>query len=85
MGGAGRWSYTGAKAPAQRGAAHVSLGVSNETVVTTRYWHVLDDGQIQCDVCPRHCRLREGQRGLCFVRARQDDQIVLTTSAAISF
>ena len=45
----------------------------------TRYWHRLDDGRIQCDVCPRECRLHEGQRGLCFVRARQDDQIVLTT------
>lgn len=45
----------------------------------TRYWHVLDDQRIQCDLCPRFCRLREGQRGLCFVRKRQDDQIVLTT------
>ncbi len=44
-----------------------------------RYWHGLDDGRIQCDVCPRECKLQEGQRGLCFVRARQDDQIVLTT------
>jgi pyruvate formate lyase activating enzyme len=45
----------------------------------TKYWHVLDDGRVQCDVCPRECRLHEGQRGLCFVRARQDNQIVLTT------
>ena len=45
----------------------------------TRYWQLLDDGRLQCDVCPRHCRLHEGQRGLCFVRARQDDAIVLTT------
>jgi len=44
-----------------------------------RYWHVLEDGRIQCDVCPRLCRLHDGQRGLCFVRARQGDQIVLTT------
>jgi pyruvate formate lyase activating enzyme len=44
-----------------------------------RYWHVLEDGRIQCDVCPRYCRLHEGQRGLCFVRARQGDQMVLTT------
>ena len=44
-----------------------------------RYWHALDDGRIQCDVCPRYCRLHDGQRGLCFVRARQDGQIVLTT------
>ncbi len=48
-------------------------------VVPTRYWHLLDDGRVQCDVCPRGCKLREGQQGLCFVRARQDDGIVLTT------
>jgi pyruvate formate lyase activating enzyme len=44
-----------------------------------RYWHALDDGRIQCDVCPRYCRLHEGQRGVCFVRGRAQDQIVLTT------
>lgn len=44
-----------------------------------RYWHALEDGRIQCDLCPRYCRLHEGQRGLCFVRARQDDRMVLTT------
>ena len=47
--------------------------------VSACYWHALDDGRLQCDVCPRYCKLREGQRGLCFVRARQDDKIVLTT------
>ncbi|HRQ39837.1 MAG TPA: AmmeMemoRadiSam system radical SAM enzyme [Chloroflexota bacterium] len=45
----------------------------------TKYWHVLDNGRIQCDVCPRACKLEEGQRGLCFVRMRHNDQIVLTT------
>ncbi len=50
-----------------------------ETVVPTKYWHRLDDGRIQCDVCPRFCKLREGQRGLCFVRMREHDGIVLTT------
>ena len=34
---------------------------------------------MQCDVCPRLCKLREGQRGLCFVRARHGDGMVLTT------
>jgi len=47
--------------------------------VPARYWHARADGQIQCDVCPRRCRLKEGQRGLCFVRARQGDELVLTT------
>ena len=48
-------------------------------IVPTRYWHRLNDGRVQCDLCPRYCRLEEGQEGLCFVRARQGDQVVLTT------
>jgi pyruvate formate lyase activating enzyme len=47
--------------------------------VPAQWWHKLDDGRIQCDLCPRDCRLHEGQRGLCFVRARQGDAMVLTT------
>ncbi len=45
----------------------------------TQYWHRIDDGRVQCDLCPRFCRLRDGQRGLCFVRARENDEVVLTT------
>ena len=44
-----------------------------------RYWHLLDDGRMQCDLCPRDCRLHEGQRGACFVRQRVGDEMVLTT------
>ncbi|OJX70890.1 AmmeMemoRadiSam system radical SAM enzyme [Magnetospirillum sp. 64-120] len=44
-----------------------------------RHWHALEDGRIQCDVCPRFCKLNDGQRGLCFVRARDGDHLVLTT------
>ncbi len=45
----------------------------------TRYWHALEDGRLQCDVCPRECRLHEGQRGLCYVRGREGDEVVLYT------
>ena len=48
-------------------------------VVPTEYWTMLADGRVQCEMCPRFCKLKEGARGLCFVRARQDDAIVLTT------
>ncbi|WP_417224333.1 AmmeMemoRadiSam system radical SAM enzyme [Amphritea sp.] len=43
----------------------------------TRYWHRTADGRIQCDVCPHQCQLQEGQRGLCYVRGREADKIVL--------
>jgi len=45
----------------------------------TKYWHRLEDGRVQCDVCPRACRLKDGQQGLCFVRACEGGEIVLTT------
>jgi pyruvate formate lyase activating enzyme len=47
--------------------------------VPARYWQPLEDGRIQCDVCPRECKLHDGQRGLCFVRARRGEELVLTT------
>ena len=47
----------------------------DESVIETRYWHTLDDGRVQCDVCPRACKLRDGQRGLCFVRGAEAGQI----------
>jgi len=49
------------------------------TVVAARYWHQLNDGRLQCDLCPRFCKLHENQQGLCFVRARQGDKMMLTT------
>jgi len=45
----------------------------------TKYWHALEDGRIQCDLCSRFCKLHEGQRGFCFVRECSDGEIVLTT------
>ncbi|HNB55298.1 MAG TPA: AmmeMemoRadiSam system radical SAM enzyme, partial [Anaerolineales bacterium] len=48
-------------------------------VVRGNWWHELADGRIQCDLCLRACKLREGQRGFCFVREAQDGGMVLTS------
>ncbi len=53
--------------------------MSDPSAFPTKYWHPLPDGRVQCDVCPRACKLHEGQRGVCFVRAREHDAVVLTT------
>ncbi|HEY5810901.1 MAG TPA: AmmeMemoRadiSam system radical SAM enzyme [Povalibacter sp.] len=45
----------------------------------TRHWHKLDDGRVQCDVCPRACKMHEGQRGLCFVRGAEGGEVRLYT------
>ncbi|NNM00758.1 MAG: AmmeMemoRadiSam system radical SAM enzyme, partial [Gammaproteobacteria bacterium] len=55
------------------------MSIMNETVVSTKYWHRLEDGRLQCDVCPRHCRLNDGQRGLCYVRQRLGDEVMLVS------
>jgi len=59
------------------------IDINDPSVVPTKYWHVCDknasDSQIQCDLCPRYCKLHEGQRGLCYVRGRVNDGVVLTT------
>ena len=55
------------------------MTVLESAVVPTRYWHRLADGRVQCDLCPRYCKLRDGQRGLCFVRACRDGEVVLTS------
>ncbi len=44
-----------------------------------RYWHTLNDGRIQCDLCPRHCQLKDGQRGFCFVRENKGNEMILST------
>ncbi len=49
------------------------------TGLATDYWQRLPDGRLQCDVCPRHCRMSPGQRGLCFVRGATDTGVVLTS------
>ena len=51
----------------------------NDAQYPGRWWHLLDDGRMQCDLCPRDCRLHEGQRGACFVRQRVGNEMVLTT------
>ena len=44
-------------------------------VVDTRYWHSVSEGRVQCDMCPRGCRMHDGQRGLCFVRGAEEGRV----------
>ena len=48
-------------------------------VVRGEWWHHLEDGRLQCDLCPRFCKLHEGQKAFCFVREARHGEIVLTS------
>ncbi len=51
----------------------------SESGSQARYWHGMADGRVCCDLCPHHCRLQNGQRGLCFVRSCRDGRMLLTS------
>ncbi|MBL7017136.1 MAG: AmmeMemoRadiSam system radical SAM enzyme [Kiritimatiellales bacterium] len=50
-----------------------------EMIKPAKHWHVLDNGLIECTLCPRHCRIAEGKRGACFVRRRIGDELIAET------
>jgi len=58
---------------------HVPQSHHGESHYPGRWWHRLPDGRIQCDLCPRDCKLHEGQRGACFVRKMEGGEMILTT------
>jgi len=59
--------------------ADTSLNSDQRFIVEGKYWHALDDGRVQCDLCPRECQMKEGDRGFCFVRQNIDNSVKLTT------
>src|SRR4051812_36506677 len=57
-----------------------STDFEEPTGVPGRYWHYVEQGsKIFCDLCPRACVLKEGDRGFCFVRKNVEGQMMLTT------
>lgn len=42
-----------------------------------RWWSMRPDGRIECELCPRRCKLRDGQHGFCVVRQRRGTQLEL--------
>jgi len=52
---------------------------ATKPIYKARYWHALPDCRIECEVCPRHCHLRDGQVGFCFVRRNTGGVMDLAT------
>ncbi len=49
------------------------------TEKTANYWHSLEDGRIQCDLCPHNCKLKTGEQGICKARFHEDNRLVAAT------
>lgn len=52
---------------------------TTDTKYVARWWILLDDGRVRCELCPRFCQLRDGQRGFCFVRSAHEHRLYLDT------
>jgi AmmeMemoRadiSam system radical SAM enzyme/AmmeMemoRadiSam system protein B/AmmeMemoRadiSam system protein A len=50
----------------------------SDPTLATKWWHS-EGSRLVCDLCPRECRLAEGQRGFCFVRQNVGGHMALTT------
>jgi pyruvate formate lyase activating enzyme len=40
-----------------------------------RWWHKQEDGRLLCTLCPRFCKLHEGQAGFCYIRKAENGQM----------
>jgi pyruvate formate lyase activating enzyme len=54
-----------------------SLPILDETVALheARWWDTEADGRVHCYLCPRHCRIRNGQAGFCFIRVNRGGKL----------
>lgn len=41
--------------------------------------HKLDDGRVACDACSQHCKLQEGEYGICGIRRVENNELQLLT------
>lgn len=52
------------KTPKKEGELHEAL-----------FWEALENGQVQCHLCPNQCILAEGEKGLCKVRQNWEGRL----------
>ena len=45
-------------------------------IMECRYYQKLDDGRVECTLCPHHCRIAEGKTGVCRSRRNQGGMLV---------
>jgi pyruvate formate lyase activating enzyme len=50
--------------------------LAGTTAREARWWRREDDGRIECTLCPRFCRMSEGQAGFCFIRQHVGGRLI---------
>ena len=48
------------------------------------YWNTLKNGEMQCQLCPHQCKIKENAAGLCGVRVNQGGELIATSYGQVS-
>lgn len=51
------------------------FSLKTEDLKEASFWQALEDGKVQCQLCPNRCVLAEGQRGLCKARENRGGKL----------
>ncbi len=49
--------------------------MQSEEIKLANWWHTLEDGKILCTLCPRYCKIGDGQPGFCYIRQNQGGKL----------
>ncbi|MHB8580246.1 MAG: AmmeMemoRadiSam system radical SAM enzyme [Ignavibacteriaceae bacterium] len=49
--------------------------MQSEEIKLAKWWHTLEGGKILCTLCPRYCKIGEGQPGFCYIRQNQGGKL----------
>lgn len=47
----------------------------NKDLVEAKWWEETDSGKILCTLCPRYCKIGEGQPGFCYIRQNHNGKL----------
>lgn len=56
--------------------------IHRETVA--KYWHATPEGNIQCDLCPHQCKLKNNSVGRCRVRTVRNNKLIAAGYGQVS-
>ena len=52
-----------------------AAALHSEPLHEARWWEPEPGGRVHCFLCPRHCRIHEGQSGFCFIRVNRGGKL----------
>ena len=62
--------------PAETSTASARTDRAAAAAPPARWWQAQPDGKILCTLCPRYCRMADGQAGFCFIRQNHGGKLV---------